>query len=263
VAERLSHTDGSLIAGYGEHIQRYRFALEYCRGKRVVDAGCGVGYGSYFLARSGAKSVVGVDLSGEAMSEARERYRLPNLSYVQADVEKVRGAPGVPADCDVVVNFENLEHLKDPRSFLKAARHLLQGTAGVLISSTPNGEQSDRDDAGHLRNPFHVNEFTRAEFSALLGDHFSQMDLFGQWQTVDAKLRIQNAEALFEQLCDLYFDPFMRLGRFVRRILGKRVAGPPRFTAKSDSHSWDYTMAPIDGPPFEWAPTVLLAVCRV
>ena len=36
--ERLSLNDASIIASYAEHIQRYEFALQYCRGKRVLDA---------------------------------------------------------------------------------------------------------------------------------------------------------------------------------------------------------------------------------
>lgn len=55
--QRLSLQDDSLIAGYAENIQRFEFALEWCRGKRVLDAGCGSGYGAHFLACHGAASV--------------------------------------------------------------------------------------------------------------------------------------------------------------------------------------------------------------
>ena len=42
------------------HLKRYEFALPWCRGREVLDAGCGVGYGSAFLARE-ASRLLGVD----------------------------------------------------------------------------------------------------------------------------------------------------------------------------------------------------------
>jgi protein-L-isoaspartate O-methyltransferase len=35
-----------------EHMARYTFAARLARGKRVLDAGCGTGYGSAELARA-------------------------------------------------------------------------------------------------------------------------------------------------------------------------------------------------------------------
>ena len=43
------------------HLKRYDFARAYCDGADVLDAGCGVGYGTAYLAEVAA-SVVGVDV---------------------------------------------------------------------------------------------------------------------------------------------------------------------------------------------------------
>jgi protein-L-isoaspartate O-methyltransferase len=53
-----------------EHLARYTFAARLARGKRVLDAGCGAGYGSAELSLS-AHSVVGVDSAAEAVAFAR------------------------------------------------------------------------------------------------------------------------------------------------------------------------------------------------
>ena len=53
-----------------EHMARYAFAARLARGKRVLDAGCGAGYGSAELAQT-ATSVVGVDVAEEAVEFAR------------------------------------------------------------------------------------------------------------------------------------------------------------------------------------------------
>ena len=63
-----------------EHLARYTFAARLSRGKRVLDAGCGAGYGSAELARA-ADGVVAVDQAAEAVEFARAHYRLPNLWF--------------------------------------------------------------------------------------------------------------------------------------------------------------------------------------
>ena len=42
---------GQLI--YAEHVARYRLAAQFVPGRRVLDAGCGEGYGTDLLAASG------------------------------------------------------------------------------------------------------------------------------------------------------------------------------------------------------------------
>jgi len=66
-----------------EHLARYTFAARLARGKRVLDAGCGAGYGSAELAQA-AHDVVGIDCAIEAVNFARANYRLPNLQFEQA-----------------------------------------------------------------------------------------------------------------------------------------------------------------------------------
>src|ERR1035437_1514286 len=65
-----------------EHMARYTFAARLSRGKRVLDAGCGAGYGSAELALA-AESVIGVDVAAEAVEFAREHYQRPNLEFAQ------------------------------------------------------------------------------------------------------------------------------------------------------------------------------------
>ena len=56
-----------------EHWHRYVFARQLAKGKRVLDAACGEGYGSALLADVAA-SVVGADISDQAIAHARSRY---------------------------------------------------------------------------------------------------------------------------------------------------------------------------------------------
>jgi len=155
-----------------EHLARYAFAARLVRGKRVLDAGCGAGYGAAELART-AVCVAGADISAEAVAYAREHYRFPNLFFAQASCGAL---PYPDASFDLVVGFEVIEHLTDWRGFLIEARRVLAPN-GQFIVSTPNrlyyGESR-----GGVANPFHQHEFDYEEFRGELSAVFPYISLF-------------------------------------------------------------------------------------
>jgi SAM-dependent methyltransferase len=156
-----------------EHLARYAFAARLARGKRVLDAGCGVGYGAVELAKS-ALSVVGADIAAEAVDFARRHYRLPSLEFEQASCTAL---PHPDAAFDLVVAFEVIEHLTAWRNFLLEVRRVLAPT-GQFIVSTPNKlyYAESRRRAG--ANPFHAHEFEFDEFRGELAAIFPHISLF-------------------------------------------------------------------------------------
>src|ERR1035438_8652432 len=116
-----------------EHMARYAFAARLARGKRVLDAGCGAGYGAAELAQA-ADSVVGIDCATEAIEFARANYRLPNLRFEQGSCTHL---PYPDGSFDLVVAFEVIEHLENWRDFLQEVRRVL-APAGPVIVSTPH-----------------------------------------------------------------------------------------------------------------------------
>jgi SAM-dependent methyltransferase len=156
-----------------EHLARYAFAARLARGKRVLDAGCGAGYGAAEMAES-ALSVVGADVAVEAVAFARAHYRLPYLEFEQASCTAL---PHPDAAFDLVVAFEVIEHLPGWRDFLLEARRVLAPT-GQFIVSTPNKlyYAESRRRAG--ANPFHAHEFEFDEFRAELSAIFPYISLF-------------------------------------------------------------------------------------
>ncbi|MFN7997113.1 MAG: methyltransferase domain-containing protein [Bryobacteraceae bacterium] len=184
-----------------EHLGRYVFAARLARGKRVLDAGCGSGYGSAELDKT-ALSVVGVDISVDAVLYAREHFRLPNLQFEQASCTAL---PHPDASFDLVVAFEVIEHLRDWREFLVEVRRVLAPT-GQFIVSTPNKlyYAEARNLAGP--NPFHEHEFEFGEFRSELSSVFPHISLFLEnhvggvvFRPVDAgetaEVRVDGAEA--------------------------------------------------------------------
>ena len=162
---------------YLKHIARYNFAVNYVRGKKVLDIGSGTGYGSHLLAGAGATSVVGLDVSTESVAYAQAQFRDANLSFRTGDAQRL----DLPdASIDVVVSFEAIEHVQAPERLLdEAARVLSPG--GLLILSTPNRRFSSpfRPQRRPI-NPFHVQEWLPDDFYAMLRTRFGQVKKYGQ-----------------------------------------------------------------------------------
>ncbi len=156
-----------------EHLARYTFAARLARGKRVLDAGCGAGYGSAELAQA-AHCVVGIDRAPEAVGFAREHYRLANLSFAQASCTAM---PYPDASFDLVVAFEVIEHLEDWGEFLREARRVLAPN-GQFIVSTPNKAYYTESRGAEGANPFHAHEFEFEEFRQELKAIFPHVSLY-------------------------------------------------------------------------------------
>jgi len=217
------------------HLKRYEFARPSCSGKDVLDAGCGVGYGTAFLATA-ARRAVGIDRSDEAIAYARRRYAVPNVEFLVGDLVAL---PAGEDSFDVVCAFEAIEHLADPERFVAEADRVLR-SGGTLFVSTPCAEHTnDRPE-----NPYHEREFAAADLEALLRTRFRVVELLGQRRRQTSRHRaLQRLDVLGvrKRL------PFLR-------SVGRAVTGTP---AMADLSTADVEIA----TELEGA-SELIAVCR-
>jgi len=156
-----------------EHVARYTFAARLARGKRVLDAGCGAGYGSAELAHE-AERVTGIDRDPGALEFARANYSFSNLTFEHGDCEALAYDAGA---FDLVVAFEVIEHLADWRGFLAEVRRVLS-PGGQFVVSTPNKDYYTESRGSEGANPFHVHEFGFEEFRSELQAVFPHVSLF-------------------------------------------------------------------------------------
>ena len=170
--ERLGIDPGSPF--WGDHCSRYHFASSFCRGRVVLDIACGTGFGGAILAKEGARGVLGVDMSPDALVQAAA-HEVPHTGWVRADGSNLPLPDGALA---AVTSFETIEHLHEPDRFLAELRRVLE-PHGVLVISTPNALYT-KPVNGKPANPFHVREFTPSEFHDMLGRHFGEIRLLGQ-----------------------------------------------------------------------------------
>ena len=155
---------------FQEHAIRYLFASQFVKSKTVLDAACGSGYGSSILMNAGAKKVVGIDNSSEAIEYCNKNYKKEDIEFKIENCEKIN----LDTMFDIIVSFETIEHLKNQDNFLSGIKRVLKDD-GIFIVSTPNKENYPSD------NPFHFNEFTESEFKMFLGKYFSNIMIFYQY----------------------------------------------------------------------------------
>ncbi len=144
------------------HVGRYALALPFAQGRRVLDAACGEGYGSFLLAEAGAAEVVGIDIAEEAVAAARATFRHDRLRFATGAGEAL--AALLPAaHFDLVVSIETIEHVADPEAYLHAIRRVATPDA-VIVVTCPNDHWYYGEAEG---NPHHRSRFRLAEFQAL------------------------------------------------------------------------------------------------
>ena len=156
-----------------EHLHRYQLARTLTAGRDVLDIACGEGYGADILAAT-AKSVVGIDISPEAIEHAKSCYRDPRIFF------RVGSATDIPipdASVDMVVSFETIEHLEDHDRMMQEFRRVLR-PGGLLMISSPN--KLEYSDKPGYSNQFHVRELYTEEFVTLVSRHFTTTKRYGQ-----------------------------------------------------------------------------------
>lgn len=100
-------------------------------GVEILEIGSGLGYLTYSLNKAGYKTT-GVDISKEAADQANKRYGNMFKAADIFDLAKVE-----TTRYDAVIMTELIEHVTNPKDFIKAALSLLK-PEGKLIITTPN-----------------------------------------------------------------------------------------------------------------------------
>jgi 2-polyprenyl-3-methyl-5-hydroxy-6-metoxy-1,4-benzoquinol methylase len=199
--------------GHGEHFEydearhraAYLHARELARGRDVLDAGCGEGFGTVLLAET-ARSVLAVDYSATAIAAARAAHARPNLEFRQLDLYSL---PTLDRRFDLITNFQVLEHLTEPIGFLRALGSVLKPD-GMLMLTTPNRLTTVSE------NPYHVREYTAEELRELLRTLFGDAEL----ASVVGNARVQAFDAERKRQVEriLRLDPFG-----LRKVLPERL----------------------------------------
>lgn len=140
----LKFTGERMVAGAGNHepsfaqkmyqedIARYAFASQFAQDADILDIGCGVGYGTHLLGEKGARSVIGMDPSEDAIEHARKFHFHPAATYLV----QTNDIPALDKKRDLVTCFKFIEYAEGQDRMLAGIKSVLKDD-GVLIVSTP------------------------------------------------------------------------------------------------------------------------------
>lgn len=152
------------------HLDRYRFAAQRVKGKRVLDCACGTGYGARMLQEIGtAATVVGVDIEAEGVAYAMKNHRPSSVEFVCSSGDRLALEDN---SVDAIISFETIEHVPDDRALISEFHRVLRSD-GIVIISTPN--QWPLSDT-----PYHLREYNRESFMEVLDEKFTCMELYNQ-----------------------------------------------------------------------------------
>ena len=154
---------------FRRHLAVYEWIRARVGGLRVADLACGEGYGSDVLARTALRGRRASTPTPTPTSTPRPATAGPNLRFERALVEAYEGP------CDAIVFLQTIEHIHDPGALLAGFAE----AAGVSYVSTPNRLTLAPPGAEKSDNPWHLREYTLAEYRELLDPHFAEVEILG------------------------------------------------------------------------------------
>lgn len=115
--------------------------------KNILDAGCGSGTFSFYIAKNFSKSsVVGVDIGKQGLhdhsrtldvcSKIQKTLKLPNLVFTELDLCRL----SAKGEYDLIICFDVLEHIKENQKVIKNFFSALK-KGGWLLLRIPTKEQ--------------------------------------------------------------------------------------------------------------------------
>ena len=161
-------------------------------GMNALDVATGTGFTAFRLAQT-YKLVVGLDVTGEMMEEARKistEKKLDNILYVLGRSEKM---PFLDHTFDVVTCRRAAHHFTDREGFIREVRRVLRpgGTFGFVDMVSPADDINDSfNELERLRDPTHLfagskmfweNAVSKAGFTITFSQILSERISFKKW----------------------------------------------------------------------------------
>lgn len=144
---------------------RYFFCTNYTNGKKVLEVGSGLGWGTYILAKK-AESILAIDVNERALEISRNTFPELNNSYQNVSALNIKS---LNSQFECIIGMELIEHLSksDGIQFLSNCLEILT-PGGYLILSSYFPLLNVLASRNLLGNQYHLNIFTHLEIRKYL-----------------------------------------------------------------------------------------------
>jgi len=186
----------ALLYDDGVHVKhrlmRYHdfFVDRIGQGERVLDVGCGYGAVAYSVASKAGAVVTGIDLNAGNIEKARQRFKHPNLTFLEGDALN-----NLPAGrWDVILLSNVLEHLDRRVEFLATVQQHLNPARWLIRVPMINRDWRVplRQELGlfYFSDRTHFTEYTQESFEKeLLAAGLSITHVQYNWGEIWAEAR--------------------------------------------------------------------------
>jgi len=154
-------------------IDRYVFANTWTKGKKVLDAATGQGYGAGILLSLGADSVFGIDTDEKAIENANNLLKSPKAQFKVCDIFNLTES-FKDDEFEVCVSLETFEHLP-PERIDEYLQSLKKVTSERIIISTPKRKTEEWVYNGGT----HLYEYSAQEFVDVLRKNYPNSNVGG------------------------------------------------------------------------------------
>ena len=204
--DRISEAYNGQLGAYMQENSRTRinWMCSQAKGEKILDVGCSQGITSIILAREG-KQVIGIDICQESIDFANNLLGAEdvgtqkNIEFICTDFTSF--SLENEAEFDAIILGEILEHLADPKRFVKQAARIL-ASSGALVVTVPFGINDYHD---HKRTYYFL------ELYKTVGEYFSVTDIsfLNGWLGIVGCKGVSQAIELDEKLFSQAENAFM------------------------------------------------------
>jgi 2-polyprenyl-3-methyl-5-hydroxy-6-metoxy-1,4-benzoquinol methylase len=183
------------------HLSSYQFGSKYAKGKRVLDYGCGSGYGALILSKE-AETVIAIDINKDAIEFAKSKYSRSNLVY--KDVSEL-----TDEKFDLITSFQVIEHVDNVENYMGMLRSLLK-PSGYLLLSTPDRKNRLFKYIQKPWNIYHKREYSKETIRRQLIKYFDKVEILkitSKREFVMKEIMRTRKQRIISLPCSLAFYP--------------------------------------------------------
>ncbi len=219
---------------------RYKWAADFCKGKKVLEVGCGAGQGLGLLSKS-ASLVIGGDIEPANLGFAQRHYHSrEKIKLLLFDGHKF---PLKDKSLDVVILYEAIYYLSEPEKFVQEARRVLKDK-GTLLICTVNCSWSDFNPS-----PFSTRYFSVPELYHLLQAKFSKVEIHGAFPAIADSTKVKLVSFIKRTAVALHLIPKTMKGKeLLKRLFFGQLIPIPAEIEENGYHYQKPGLIPYNSP---------------